>query len=739
MDFIPGTIDLTENIIEKSIWEKLIRILENFDGHCGYKIPSLSIKESSKIPSFVIFTKHYILLLDIITDKLQKIDDDFWIFDNGTEIFARDILIEQFESEIDNRLKKDTRLYNRETKELILPIKKAIIFINNSSEDVIFENNSIYIDFILHSNTYESALPSLFEKLALGQELSNEIFDVLVSMFDGTDSYKKQKTRVRHLIYKDDYIKSSLDVTYKLDTIQRKVALQLPGGPQRIRGLAGTGKTIILCLKAALTMKNFADFKILFLFNTRSMYAQIRDLIETYYIRETGEGVNWNNIDILHAWGAKNEPGLYSEICKKLDIKPLTFNDVRRSIDPLGTIYQNLLSNQLNNIKPKYDLVLIDEAQDFPNSLFETVFHLTKGENLQKRIVWAYDDFQSLKGIQIKGPSELFGKDKEGNPNLADECLNGTFSGTIEKDYILSNSYRNPRINLMTAHGLALGIYRPEGIIDILNDEKSWNSIGYEIIAPQDKKTFSENDQMDIIRPETNSKNILERLLRENRTDLDKLISYDQFNSKKEELDNLIENIKKNIQVEKVDPTEIIVVSLDTKNAEIDFAYIRRKLSEHEIFCITPGFIEDASWFKVKGYVTLTTPYRAKGNESNIVFVVNAQQAITDVTLRTRNSLFVAITRSRGWCYISGNSYGSDKLAFEINSITDNYPHFTFAFPSESSLARSRIILSKDDFEIEKADKEIEKIFQENPELLIEKLKQNPSLLSQLNLLSHDD
>lgn len=68
-----------------------------------------------------------------------------------------------------------------------------------------------------------------------------------------------------------------------LDMEQQRAATQIPPGPQRIRGLAGTGKTVLLALKAANIHRQFADAKILFTFNTQSLYNQSRSLIAKFY------------------------------------------------------------------------------------------------------------------------------------------------------------------------------------------------------------------------------------------------------------------------------------------------------------------------------------------------------------------------------------------------------------------------------------------------------------------------
>ena len=64
-----------------------------------------------------------------------------------------------------------------------------------------------------------------------------------------------------------------------------------------------------------------------------------------------------------------------------------------------------------NNLKPKYDLTLIDEGQDFPNSFYRLCYKLS----VNKKIVWAYDDFQNIFDVNLQDEKETFGKDENGN------------------------------------------------------------------------------------------------------------------------------------------------------------------------------------------------------------------------------------------------------------------------------------------------------------------------------------
>lgn len=147
--------------------------------------------------------------------------------------------------------------------------------------------------------------------------------------------------------------------------------------------------------------------------------------------------------------------------------------------------------------------------------------------------------------------------------------------------------------------------------------------------------------------------------------------------------------------------------------------------------------MESSDLFKEKGRVTLTTAFRAKGNEANIVFVINSQKAISDSTLRQRNALFVSITRSRGWCYITGNGPDAVKLKKEIDAIDNDYPKFEFDFPSESDYTRRLQIISESDKSLSNKEKTIDDILSEDVTLalLIEKAKGDPETFERLKKL----
>ena len=727
MQYLPGSLGLTTNKAEISLGELLNSSLEQFKGILGYKIPSIGVGNKEQIPSFIILSENCgIILIDVIDSKILKSDEngEYWITEKGETLYSRDIIIDNFQLEIQNRLKNDISLYNRRTGEYKVNIKKVLVFYENSPEEI------DELDVINEVANKENII-SVLEECLSNSELDSSIFSKVVSYLEGTKVFEtKPLVPINELNQKSDYINRSLQNTFKLDEQQRKVSMQLPQGPQRIRGLAGTGKTVILALKAALTHKDAEEMNILFVFNTQSMYNQIRGLISNYYTYEQRKEPNWDKVKVLHAWGGKYKEGFYSLICKLYNIPPFNFSEVKRHDDPYKFIFSDLLKKlRAKDIQPIFDMVLIDEAQDFPQEFFEIIFYLTKKP---KRIIWAYDEFQSLNELNIKEPSILFGKNKDGEPNLSDSELNGQYLGGIDKDYILSNSYRNPRIGLMVGHGLGLGLYRNGGIVDIMSDRKSWTSIGYEVLKPTDKAIFTEGDEMEILRSSDNSKNILETILKEKGQDDSSLVQLFKFKEWQEEYNFIINEINNLIKVEAIPPEQIIVISLASTATKEIFNYIRQHLDFYNIKCITPGYIEDSDKFQEKGFVTLTTPFRAKGNEANIVFVIDSQSIIDNKTFKSRNAIFVAVTRARGWCYITGSGNSMKVLEVEFDKIKKTYPKFQFIFPNEDDVKRRRVILSKNEDEIEKAQQQFNNLLSANKELLIENIKNQPDLLEQL-------
>ncbi|MEM8673436.1 MAG: NERD domain-containing protein [Cyanobacteria bacterium P01_G01_bin.67] len=171
--------------------------------------------------------------------------------------------------------------------------------------------------------------------------------------------------------------------TVVLDQLQQKIASEIPSGPQRLRGLAGTGKTILLTKRAAAMHYEYPDWDIVFTFYTKSLYQQTKELIIRAY-RDLLEGhgltprsPNWNQLKIFKAWGGKGIDGFYAALAEKCGSKPKTYNDVQREIqqdhEKSKKYFQEkfayaceCLEADAANIPQIYDAIIIDEGQDLP-------------------------------------------------------------------------------------------------------------------------------------------------------------------------------------------------------------------------------------------------------------------------------------------------------------------------------------------------------------------------------------
>jgi len=93
------------------------------------------------------------------------------------------------------------------------------------------------------------------------------------------------------------------------DLNQKHGSMVVLDGLQRIRGLAGSGKTVVLAMKAALTHLRDPDATIIYTFYTKSLYQLVQRLITRFYRQYDDKDPDWTKLRIMHAWGAPKFPG----------------------------------------------------------------------------------------------------------------------------------------------------------------------------------------------------------------------------------------------------------------------------------------------------------------------------------------------------------------------------------------------------------------------------------------------
>lgn len=430
-----------------------------------------------------------------------------------------------------------------------------------------------------------------------------------------------------------------------LDEWQKKAALEVPDGPQRIRGLAGTGKTIVLALKAAYLHTQHPEWNILVTFYTRSLKQQYKELIGKFVYDFSGEEPDWEHLRVLHSWGSQSEDGVYHSLARQVGASIHTFSSAiskyGRSNPFKGMCEELLTFIPLNAALDVYDAILIDEAQDLPSAFFRMVYQIAKSP---KRIIWAYDELQNLSDVEMPSLKEMFGVDDDGNAIINIENI----ENEPQRDIILPICYRNPPWVLSMAHALGFGIYNTARKVPLqtFDNPKMWRDIGYSVV----------DGRLDFGRCVT-----IERKSSANPEYFEKLLTREDsittasFASKELQYQWVAEQIAQNIKKDKLDPDDILIILPEAYTSKSEYALLSKYLWSQGIQSFLAGVNSSQDTFRMTGYVTCSGIYRAKGNESPMVYIVNSECCMCgSEIIKQRNILFTAITRSRAWVRICG-------------------------------------------------------------------------------------
>lgn len=456
------------------------------------------------------------------------------------------------------------------------------------------------------------------------------------------------------------------------DEKQRRTALSTVAGPQRIRGLAGSGKTVILAMKAAHLHMNNPDSRILVTFYTKSLRGYLRKLISRFYRHYRDEDPDWTKIHVRHGWGGKSLRGVYSDACGRHQIVPTPFTEARKkSRNPFDYVCREIVQREV--LEPYYDYSLIDEGQDFPVGFYEMIFLLTKGARDKKSIIWAYDELQNILNVKIRSAEELFGIDADGAPRISLARSSKNLPTGSTNDIVLSKCYRNQREVLVIAHALGFGIYG--NIVQLLEDEEHWRDVGYELTDG----SLKTGQKVEILRPQENSPVALSN------ERVGKLITTFVANDIDDEVGWIITQTESFI-ADGLKPDDILVIALDDRHARTYFKKLSSALSAREIR--TNNIIADPYSeppFFIEGMITLSTVYRAKGNEAAAVFAIGID-AINGKGRGSRNKLFTAFTRAKAWLRITGIGGQARMFANEVVRAEKNFPYLRFDMPDMAEI-----------------------------------------------------
>jgi superfamily I DNA and RNA helicase len=409
----------------------------------------------------------------------------------------------------------------------------------------------------------------------------------------------------------------------------------------------------------------------------------IRSLITRFYRYWADQDPDWSKLRVVHGWGAKDAPGMYRMVSDAMKRNVRTYTEAKNLFmhqqynELLGRCCKELLDSG-DEIPKMFDAVIIDEAQDFHFDFFKLCYQVLK---VPKRLIWAYDEVQSLESLTIPTTIDIFGTRSDGSP-IVD--LEGNYpDGDVEKDMILLRCYRTPRPVLVTAHVFGMGLLRPQGAVQFMPTPGGWEDIGYEIVSGN----FNTGEQVTIRRPESNSPHLLEKLV-----GYHALVQCESFEDRQRELTWVSEQIIKDINDDGLKPEEVLVINLDWKQMEENFAQLRQLLALAGIKSTRPGEgPSEKGRFQKKDHVTLSSIFTAKGNEASVVYVIAFEQVDSHSRLivQERNQVFTAMTRTRGWVTLTGIGKKAESLFSEIKAILRDPEQITFKVPDPKDIQRN--------------------------------------------------
>ena len=640
--------------------DKLIDFLERSkiqDGvlFTGYPIVG-SIEDRSSLDALLISSEHGVIVFDIVEEP---------------DISEREKIRDVLYNIVLQRLIGNKELSEKRGK---LKINIHVLTIAPSWPKTYKEDNS---ELIIQESDFFDFLSSNKQT-----DLSTDDYKRVIQAIQAITKLKSKSPRKTTTDLSKGAILNDLEKSISnLDRQQSKAVIETVDGIQRIRGLAGSGKTIVLALKVAYLHSKFPDWNIGVAYYTRSLKNQFIELITKFTIEHKNEEPDWSKVKIQQAWGSSKDNGFYHEFCMTNNVEYLDYESAKNRYGSNANFIDVLSKKALSEAKSTkevYDVILIDEAQDFTESFLRLCYSLlkpaSKNNPRNKRLIYAYDELQKLNDSNSLGnPLDIFpGIDFEDKKNKPSQ------------DIILEKCYRNSAPVLVTAHALGFGIYRNESLVTMFRDKELWTDVGYKI--DEGKLEFGNN--VVLKRDSESSPDFLTEKI-----PIKDIVQFKSFTSKAEQNEYVAKQILKNLNEEDLNYRDIIVIHPNPLKARTELAPLRNLLFEYEIESHLAGINTSPDVFFIEDSIAFTSIYRAKGNEAAMVYIVGSEYCFGGHELiKKRNTLFTAITRSKAWVRVVGIGEEMQNLENEFNRIKKEKFRLKFDYPTEKEMEKLNVL-----------------------------------------------
>ena len=261
--------------------------------------------------------------------------------------------------------------------------------------------------------------------------------------------------------YQDQLLLSLHDIK-AMDLHQENLAKQIGDKNRIIRGVAGSGKTLVLASRAKLLAKEHPDWKILILCYNISLSRTIEQMIH-HMMNEPDSLFDFDFTE-------KEQIATNEHSIEVRNFHSWLRNDLRISESQLPSILQKL--EQGEAILPMYDAILIDEGQDFEADWFKLVSHLLNPAT--KSLLLVEDRAQSIykrarsyiqdTGLDFRGRSKILSINYRNTAQIVEFAWNFYKEHSALRNKVVAKDFESEIISPQSTRrkGLQPAIYKAD-------------------------------------------------------------------------------------------------------------------------------------------------------------------------------------------------------------------------------------------------------------------------------------
>lgn len=406
---------------------------------------------------------------------------------------------------------------------------------------------------------------------------------------------------------------------------QRLTNFELDGKPRLVRGVAGSGKSVVLCNWLAKTAKRLRDnrnARIWAVYANRSLHKLLCDSIESA----------WKSISDGDLWDRSDFPWENVELLHVKDVLAGMLPSIQMTIDQFGFDYDRAAEEFLNRqdarqLVPRCTALFIDEAQDMGPStlrlLLSVVEQTDEADTNSRSAHIFYDNAQNVYDTKTPKWSD-FGLDMRGRSTIMRESFRGTRQITELAVNVLhrlsGSSGRHDQKELVS-----LGLLKPT-----LRDGEEWL-----------ETMFSQVEGPKPI--------------------------FHSFDRRTDEIARIAKHLRHMIKVDGISPTDICVIYIGGAEQILE-TQLAPKLAE---FGVELSLQKNRSFERKSNTLLATTPHSYKGYESEVIIIPCVDLYVAPEGKLVSNGLYVAMTRARSLLAMygtKGNSEASRRISEVISA-----------------------------------------------------------------------